>query len=253
MTFTKKQPYLDTEDTLEEVDITRRQLTYWRDQGLIDPELGPTSKRYTERDIRLLKFLRRLIVEQGFPVELTRRIVESAIDEMLWEGADFDQYNFLSLDSGTPFTTRTLEILLSRQFGATASEEELRNRAIELMLLLFRLYKLRSADDEEYRRRRDQLLSVIADQDIAARIEWRGDSDFSTEFVLQPHLDEDYDVYHELVTRLGNAIQTLKPYEESAKAAKATPAQRKRFFSRQDIEAYEQAQASVNDIDDIPF
>jgi DNA-binding transcriptional MerR regulator len=64
--FTKKMPYLDIEDTLEEVGITRRQLNYWIEKELFTPELGADAKKFTARDIKLLKFARRLIVDQQF-------------------------------------------------------------------------------------------------------------------------------------------------------------------------------------------
>jgi len=65
-------------DTLDDVGITQRQLGYWQKQGLFTPELGETTKFYTEGDTKQLGFLKRLIVDLGLPVATVQRLVSSA-------------------------------------------------------------------------------------------------------------------------------------------------------------------------------
>jgi DNA-binding transcriptional MerR regulator len=56
--------YLDVKDTCVECDITRRQLNYWLQHDLLQPELGGNGK-FTEHDVVQLKALRKLIVHIG--------------------------------------------------------------------------------------------------------------------------------------------------------------------------------------------
>jgi DNA-binding transcriptional MerR regulator len=72
----RKPFYKNLEDTLDDAGITKRQLGYWRKQGLFVPELGPRSRFYTLGDIEYLVFLRRLIEELGLPVATVRRLIE---------------------------------------------------------------------------------------------------------------------------------------------------------------------------------
>src|SRR5437588_775363 len=70
--------YKNTRDTLAEVGITNRQLSYWRKEGLLKPELRD-GKRFTESDIEQLNFLKRLIVDFGLSAETVRRMTEEGI------------------------------------------------------------------------------------------------------------------------------------------------------------------------------
>src|SRR5215211_558028 len=76
----KRVPYLNIEDTIDEVGITRRQLDHWEDQGLLVPELGADAKKYTVKDLRRLKALRHLIVDQKLPLSLVKDLVDGDTD-----------------------------------------------------------------------------------------------------------------------------------------------------------------------------
>ncbi len=87
----KSKPfYRNADDTLEDVGITLRQLRYWRQQGLFNPELGPKTKFFTEQDTKRLRFLKRLIVDLGLPVATVQQLISSAGAE------DDDEYGWLS-------------------------------------------------------------------------------------------------------------------------------------------------------------
>jgi DNA-binding transcriptional MerR regulator len=73
----KKPFYRNTDDTLEDIGITRRQLGHWRKSGLFDPELGPTTKYFTEDDTEHLEFLKRLIVDLKLPVGTVKELIAS--------------------------------------------------------------------------------------------------------------------------------------------------------------------------------
>src|SRR5687768_11175339 len=74
---TKKPFYRNTEDTLEDVGITRRQMGHWRKAGIFDPELGPTTNFFTEGDTEHLRFLKRLIVDLNLPVGTVKELIAS--------------------------------------------------------------------------------------------------------------------------------------------------------------------------------
>src|SRR3712207_3885013 len=75
----RKPFYRNTQDTLEDVGISLRQLRYWQKQGLFEPELGPKTKYFTEDDTERLRFLKRLIHEDelNLRVETVNKLIES--------------------------------------------------------------------------------------------------------------------------------------------------------------------------------
>lgn len=79
----RKPFYKNLEDTLDDSGITKRQLGYWRKQGLFEPELGARSRFYTLGDIEYLVFLRRLIDELGLPIATVRHLIEATREERL--------------------------------------------------------------------------------------------------------------------------------------------------------------------------
>jgi DNA-binding transcriptional MerR regulator len=82
---TKKPFYRNTDDTLEDVGITRRQLGHWRKAGLFEPELGPRTKYFTKADTEQLQFLKSLIHELKLPVEKVNQLITSA--RVDWRGS----------------------------------------------------------------------------------------------------------------------------------------------------------------------
>src|SRR3954453_11247337 len=79
--------YLDVNDVMQELNVTRRQLRHWEEKGLLTPEIG--RNRYTPKDVKQLRLIKRLVVEEGFPVEVVRRMFE----RRLWDD-EFDESVF---------------------------------------------------------------------------------------------------------------------------------------------------------------
>ncbi len=62
--------YLSQADAARALGITTRMIQYWDSQGLLNPELPleGRSRRYTTYDLVELKFIKGMIVDQGFTV-----------------------------------------------------------------------------------------------------------------------------------------------------------------------------------------
>lgn len=231
--FTKKVPYLDTEDTLEEVGITRRQLNYWKEKELFTPEFGGDSKKFTERDVKLLKFARRLIVDQGFPVEVAKRLIDAASSSNLWwEEADLDDFQYLDIKSGTLLTKASLEYSLWLEFGATADQNNIEDRVYTLALLLFRSIRLTDADGASFKARRDKILKQIRDLSFAARVEWGhrpGESEpcFHVDPLLPGESPPDADVAE---SWLASQLWRLDGFKHAANEARIHRRQMRRFW-----------------------
>ncbi len=187
--------YLDTEDTLEEVDITRRQLSYWREKGLITPELGPDAKGYTERDIRQLKYLRRLIVDLGFPPDLIKKLMPVGRSG---KPRDISAFPYLDLIDLTLKTKKELSERLWHEFGATAEEWEIEQRLYALALLLFGLARSKNRSTQTFMARRDEILETIRELSVVARLvgayEDPDEPNHLTGLVISPRLPDDIDL-----------------------------------------------------------
>ena len=193
--FTKKTPYLDTEDTLEEVGITRRQLNYWREKELFTPELGSEAKKFTEKDIKLLKFAQRLIVEQQFPVEVVKRFIDAATSANSgWQGIDLEDFQYLDVKSGNLLSMKSLDSILWGEFGASANEQEVESRLYDLMLLLFRLVRSTRPSPAAYNERREQILRELYAWEMAARLSFG-----PTRENPEPHVHVDPELDSELI------------------------------------------------------
>lgn len=68
--FQKTLLYLSQNDAAKALGVTVRVIQYWESQGLIHPELPleGRNRRYTPRDLVELRFIRSLVVDQGFQV-----------------------------------------------------------------------------------------------------------------------------------------------------------------------------------------
>ncbi len=159
--------YLDTEDTLAAVNITRRQLGYWREKGLITPELGPDAKRFTERDIRQLQYLRRLIVDLGFPPDLLKKLMPVTKSG---RPRDISAFPYLDLTDLRLRTEKEVSEDLWHTFGATAEEEKIEQRLYALALLLFRLVQAKNRSAQTFTARRDEILETIRELSVVARL-----------------------------------------------------------------------------------
>ena len=168
MTERTDQPvfYLDTEDTLATCNITRRQLSYWREKNLITPELGLEAKRFTERDIRQLKYLRRLIVDLGFPPELIKKLMPVTKSG---KPRDISAFPYLDLGDLTLKTKQELSERLWHEFGATAGEKEIEERLYQLALLLFGLVQANYRSPQAFMARRDEILETLKELSAVQR------------------------------------------------------------------------------------
>ena len=71
--------YMSREDALEHTGVTAKQLRQWREEGLIELELGSKPGRelkLTERDLGLLKVIKRLR-DEGYPAATIKRMLSA--------------------------------------------------------------------------------------------------------------------------------------------------------------------------------
>jgi DNA-binding transcriptional MerR regulator len=242
--FIKKTPYLDTEDTLEEVGISRRQLNYWREKELFTPELGSDANKFTEKDIKLLKFAQGLIVEQQFPVEVAKRLIEAATSANSgWQEIELEDFQYLDVKSGTLLSKKLLESLLWDEFGASATEKEVEDRLYDLTLLLFRLVRSTRPSPTAYAERRDEILQSLYAWEMAARLSWG-----PTSGNPQPHVHVDPELYNEFTGLekpeewLLLADRRLQHFEIAANLDGANSGNWGRFFSSDAVQGAHHSQ-----------
>jgi DNA-binding transcriptional MerR regulator len=174
--------YKNTADTLAEVGISLRQLSYWRKEGLVHLELGD-GKRYTEGDIEQLKFLKLLIVDYGFPIEFIRRLQQNEIEDEYarhfqrrpdWPYA-FPHFRFLNLKTAQLITPQRLIAAMWSEMASMDPDNDL----IERLLLLVHIVLSRYARQFDlhdprnagiYAAKRDALMRRIRDVDYVARV-----------------------------------------------------------------------------------
>jgi DNA-binding transcriptional MerR regulator len=171
----ERKLYLDASDATEHLGITRRQLRHWEEKGLLEPELG--RNRYTEKDIERLRLIKRLVVEEGFPVEIVRRLFE----KQLWNG-EFDEVTYdrgrsgdltnsvLDIDSGTLLQREEMFKLLRHEFLASADERDLEDFLAQLVLVYFRHVR-QSRTPAGYRGQVEDLLDRVQELSRVARLE----------------------------------------------------------------------------------
>ena len=89
--------YVSQSDAARVLGVTQRVIQYWESQGLIHPELPlqGRSRRYTPRDLVELRFVKSLVVDQGFQVpQLAEKLqqLEAPYDydplEVFWDPRD---------------------------------------------------------------------------------------------------------------------------------------------------------------------
>lgn len=185
--------YKQKKDALGEIGITARQESHWRQSGLYEPEIG--QARFTERDIRFLDFLRRLIVPVdrhgrfglGLSVETVRRLLDSRPQ---WERYNADgtvsrTTNPVPLpmiaNSKNRYHTRFIDVFTGKLaswtdvFRHMVSIHLAQSRNVEdwiATLTFIRFKELRRqymSDPTLYQAHRDRLLSQIHQMDLAAR------------------------------------------------------------------------------------
>jgi DNA-binding transcriptional MerR regulator len=239
--FTKKTPYLDTEDTLEEVGISRRQLNYWREKELFKPEFGSDAKKFTEKDIKILKFARQLIVEQQFPVDVAKRLIDAVnTADSWWEGFDLEDFQYLDVKSGDLLPKVGLDQKLWAEFGGTAKEGQVESRLYSLTVLLFRLLRSRLRSPGAYKERRDQIFQELRGLESAARLTYvaaQGKSE--AYFELQPELEDDPAILKHSKEWLKSANSRLSEFKRAAddiQAYESRGGEWGRFYSTEAID-----------------
>lgn len=176
--------YLDANDTIEEVGITRRQLKYWEDKDLLKPELGKGGGRYTEKDLVQLRMIKRLIVDEHFPLEFTRRLLSGNLlseeDEDISTADDRRlQYlnRLLDIDTGEVLTREQMFERLWGEFGATADAEKIEEHFYQLALLLYRLSRGSPRRAAYFERRMEDFEMDLHELTVVARVEGDYDED----------------------------------------------------------------------------
>lgn len=172
----ERKLYLDVHDATEHLGITRRQLKHWEDKGLLEPELG--RNRYTEKDLEQLRLIRRLVVDEGFPVDIVRRLFE----KQLWDGR-FDEETYargrsgdltnyvLDIDSGTLLQRDEMFKRLWHEFLATAGEHDLEAYLAQVALVFFRHLRRHSRTPAGYVGHTEEILGRIQELSRVARLE----------------------------------------------------------------------------------
>jgi DNA-binding transcriptional MerR regulator len=174
----KKRPlYLDVHDATEALGITPRQLRYWEESDLLKPELG--RNRYTEQDLARLRVIKRLVVDEGFPVDVVRKLFE----RQLWDGEHFDDVTHdrvrsgdltnlvLDLDSGSLVQRDEMFERLWHEFLAKAEERNLETHLEQLILLYFRQILRQSRTTARYVGHVEELRSRVEELSRVARLE----------------------------------------------------------------------------------
>jgi DNA-binding transcriptional MerR regulator len=169
--------YLDVDDTTKELGITPRQLRYWEESDLLQPELG--RNRYTEQDLARLWVIKRFVVDEGFPVDVVRRLFE----RQLWDDKYYDDVTgdrarsgeltnlVLDLDSGSLVQRDEMFKRLWNEFLETAEERELEAQLEQLVLVYFRLIRQQSRTPAKYVGETEEILSRIQELSQLARLE----------------------------------------------------------------------------------
>jgi DNA-binding transcriptional MerR regulator len=261
-----RQLYLDIKDTLAEVGITRRQLGHWEDKGLVKPELGVESKRYTERDLDRLKVLKRLIVDQRLPLDFVAQLAERS--DTSFFGPELGATQYLDIQANEMKSKEELGDELWQEFLLAADESDLEDRLHDLWLIIGRVMKARYRTNASYKNRRDELRRSSSEMEFIARIEWETERDGDTAPSLSPHLEEQGYSYDDLASWVNSQryrISRLQAVGEGLSSdAGLTRDQQKRLWNSATIQAVHEMiqppqdpKPSPEDIeenlDDVPF
>lgn len=266
-----KIPYFDIEDTISEVGITRRQLSHWESQGLMGPELGEDSKKYTIGDIRRLKALRYLIVELKLPLPFVKELVSSGIERSvdlsrllietaaLFSESDSDlRSQALDFEEGQLMSKPTLASSWWYRCFAVADEEQVQERVYDLLLLLFRIVRTRLSTPAAFDERKSEIFDELNKLSDIARIQiirWgNGPNDLtvrmSPAFAYEESLGR-----AEIQDRFLPEAGRLNPYRDAlADWREASDPQHRqyqlRFWDQEDLTALDRG---FEDLNEVPF
>lgn len=180
----RKVPYFDIEDTITEVGISRRQLGHWQEQGLLKRELETGPNKYTVTDIRRLKALKHLVVDQRLPISLVKELVEGGVEygtnltKILMETSALFNDNGSNLkgkmfdfDDGELVDKTKMFHRLWYESIAVGSELQIERHVYESLLLLFRVIRIRLRKPAAFAERRDEILAEVSTLADVARVE----------------------------------------------------------------------------------
>jgi len=205
--------YRNVDDTLEAVGITRRQLGYWRKQGLFSPELGPTSKFFTEDDTTQLRFLKSLIEDLGLSVATVQRLVspesywtnEESIE--LWGPSVGPAHHHTFIDIKKQRLVMPADAMSALVADAMVGKNEFRVMHLLEPTLLITLQKawMHSRNVGVYEAHVKSLHDLLEHIDLVSR--FRIDRDGEASF--WPKLETDPVLSDELVEKLATKKKTL--------------------------------------------
>jgi DNA-binding transcriptional MerR regulator len=183
---TKKPFYRNTEDTLEDVKITRRQLGYWRKEGLFAPELGPRAKFFTRADTEQLRFLKQLIEGLGLPIATVKRLIDSVDEsELLLETVK--DMTFIDIYKSSLVSPHDAMSVLIVEAIAGSSRPTVDHWFMVLALQKFIAMALSSATPEVYEAQKKAFFDRFERLDLLARLT----KDHDGEYVFRPARDND--------------------------------------------------------------
>ena len=224
--------YKNTKDTLDEVGITLKQLTHWRQEGLFTPELGD-NKRYTKNDIDKLKYLKRLIDKNegyGLDVGRVRQLLSTTSRKPNWVALEY-----LELSRGRLLTGRQVFSTVATDVFEVFMDEETILSVVLLKLL--QLYKRVYKNPTLYEAHREELFKQLRHIDLLARVtystreptnaEYQSYADsgmeppeYEDEYDLNPRLPSDppmkWDELQSLWQEQEQLLRRLASYEEQA-------------------------------------
>ncbi len=159
--------YKDRADTLEDVDITPKQLRTWREAGLFTAELGPNTRKFTETDIATLKLLKQLIVRLGLPIQSVQQMMQGLPSSNTTPLG----FTYLNVRTGKLVQPRTALQEMTNLYASNASLDKLEDWLLTLALQCFELIKSTYPLAKVYEAKREELLERLRRMDLATRAE----------------------------------------------------------------------------------
>ena len=180
--------------------ITPKQQRNWQSAGLFIPEFGKGAKRFTQRDVEHLRFLKRLILEFGIAIPT----VKSLYDSYHWKFPDNPRRTFFFLDLRQP---RLLDLddamgAIMEQISVLPSIDKqidfINESVATLSVALFTYLARKNRGSGSYKVSRDEIIEKIREMDYVSRISNNSDGDL----VLEPKLNDDPEMDQERLEKL---------------------------------------------------
>lgn len=207
MTEKKPKPFYRTaQDTLDDVGITQRQLTYWRREGLFNPELGSSSKVFTASDTAQLRFLKGLVVEMGLPIATVKTLIASLDEETSWLKPESD-HTYIDTQRVRLVTPRDARgVLLAEAIYASSYRQLLEMFKAIAVELFNHCWMSSSGSHSVYEAKRREISNVLVQADLMYRAR-SGHNGLE----LRPSLSGDKDIGLEKIeglmrARLANSV-----------------------------------------------